>query len=275
MSKLRLIPYAVLAAGVFAAGGASAQSMWSIDQRQDAQQNRIEQGIRSGQITRSEAARLEQGERSIDRAQSRARADGVVTDAERRRIEGMVQRENRDIYRQSHDRQQAWDRGQSWGRTDGRRDGWNDRDGRDGRDGRNGWNHREADRRDWGRGHNDGSSNHGRDHNGWDRGNTASNGGAPHQWNGQRNGGGTATAPGAGTHSWNGRSGNDGSRTPGMRSTSPSPTRAASTPPTTGRSYGGYRQTQPATSAPSAPRQQAAAPTRTASSGGRSYSGHR
>src|SRR5258708_6806097 len=135
MTKFRLIPYAVLTAGMLVSGGAYAHAMRDIDRQQDYQQNRIEQGIRSGQITRSEAARLEQGERAIDRAQARARADGVVTDSERRRIEGMVQRENRDIYRQSHDRQQAWDRGQSWGHTDGRRDGRRDHDGR----GQQGW----------------------------------------------------------------------------------------------------------------------------------------
>ena len=70
MSKLRLIPYAVLTAGsMFAASGAYAQSMYDINQRQDSQQNRIERGVRDGQITRSEEARLEQGERQIDRAQ--------------------------------------------------------------------------------------------------------------------------------------------------------------------------------------------------------------
>jgi hypothetical protein len=79
MSKFRTIPYAVLTGSLLVGGSAYAQSMYSIDQRQDYQQNRIEQGIQSGQITRSEAYRLEQGERAIDRAQARARADGVVT----------------------------------------------------------------------------------------------------------------------------------------------------------------------------------------------------
>src|SRR6185503_15840533 len=164
MSKLRLIPYAVLTGSLLVGGSAFAQSMHEIDQRQDYQQNRIEQGVRSGQITRSEQYRLEQGERAIDRAQARAMADGHVSAAERQRIDRMVDRENRQIYQQSHDRQQAWDRGQGWGRTDGRAfNGWND-NGRN-----NGWNHRDADRRDWGRGHNDGSWNNGRDHNGWNR----------------------------------------------------------------------------------------------------------
>ena len=38
-----------------------------------------ERGVRDGQITRSEEARLEQGERNIDRGQRRAEADGHVT----------------------------------------------------------------------------------------------------------------------------------------------------------------------------------------------------
>src|SRR4029450_13745384 len=127
MSKFRSIPYAVLSGSLLVGGSAYAQSMYSIDQRQDSQQDRIERGIRSGQITRSEAYRLEQGERAIDRAQGRARADGVVTSQERARIDRMVDREGREIYRQSHDSQQSWDRGQSWGRTDRRYDRWRER----------------------------------------------------------------------------------------------------------------------------------------------------
>ena len=164
MSKFRSIPYAVLTGSLLVGGSAYAQSMYSIDQRQDYQQNRIEQGIQSGQITRSEAYRLEQGERAIDRAQARARADGVVTQQERNRIERMTDREGREIYRQSHDSQQAWDRGQSWGHTDGRHDGWRDRT-YGGRDGRDGWgNHNWSDRGDQGRHY--GWTNG--QHNGWD-----------------------------------------------------------------------------------------------------------
>ena len=79
---------------------------------------------------------------------------------------------------------------------------------------------------------------------------------------------GTGGAPNTGTHSWNGRSGNDRSYTPRTPSTTPT----TGTAPTSTRNYGGYRQ-QPATTAPAAPRQQTAAPTRTASAGGRSWGG--
>ena len=161
MSKLRSIPYAVLTVSLFAAGGASAQSMYGIDQRQDYQQDRIERGIRDGQITRSEAYRLEQGERSIDRAQARARADGVVTPQERARIDHMTDREGREIYQQSHDRQQSWDRGQSWGHSDGRNDGWRDNGGR-----QDGWGRNQGWDRDGDRGEHNGWTRG--EHNGWD-----------------------------------------------------------------------------------------------------------
>jgi hypothetical protein len=159
MSIFRTIPYAVLSGSLLVGGGAYAQSMPTIDQRQDYQQDRIEHGIRDGQITRSEAARLEQGERAIDRAQARARADGVVTQQERARIDRMTDREGREIYRDSHNNQQAWDRGQSWGHTDGRNDGWRDNGGS-----RDGWG-RGGDR-DGDRGQHEGWARG--EHNGWD-----------------------------------------------------------------------------------------------------------
>ncbi len=239
MSKLRLIPFAVMTAGTMLAGsGAFAQSMYDIDRRQDYQQNRIEQGVRSGQITRSEEYRLERGERAIDRAQARAMADGHVSPAERQRLDRMVDRENRQIYQQSHDRQQSWDRGQQWGRTDGRPfNGWNDRDGRGqgwNRGDRDGGNHRDADRRDWGRDHNNGSWNQGREHNGWDRDRSASNGRPQGGWQGNQGGhqsgspgGSTTTTPGSsGSHQWGTRGGNSGgvTTTGGTPQTPPSGT---------------------------------------------------
>jgi len=148
MSKFRIIPYAVLSAGLLAAGGASAQSMSSIDAREAAQQERIERGIRDGSLTRGEARQLERGEQRIERYEQRARADGVVTSQERQRLDRMLDHEGRDIYRDTHN-----DR-----RADGR--GWGDRDGW-GRD-RDGWGRHEG----WNRDH---DGDRGR-HEGWTRG---------------------------------------------------------------------------------------------------------
>ena len=59
MSKLRLIPYAVLTSGLLVGSGAYAQSMYSIDQREAEQQQRIRDGVRDGSLSRGEAYRLD------------------------------------------------------------------------------------------------------------------------------------------------------------------------------------------------------------------------
>jgi len=76
-----------------------------IDQRQANQEQRIDQGIASGQLTQREANRLERGQQRIDNMENRAKADGVVTARERARIQHAQNVESRRIYRQKHDRQ--------------------------------------------------------------------------------------------------------------------------------------------------------------------------
>jgi hypothetical protein len=76
-----------------------------IDQRQAAQQQRIEQGLRSGQLSRREAARLQQGQANIQRMEDRAVADGRVTPRESARIERAQDQEGQRIAREKHDRQ--------------------------------------------------------------------------------------------------------------------------------------------------------------------------
>ncbi len=77
-------------------------------ERRDAINNeRIEQGIRSGQLTRREAFRLREQQSRIERMEARARADGVVNERERARIE-MAQRElSRNIRFEKHNERQA------------------------------------------------------------------------------------------------------------------------------------------------------------------------
>jgi hypothetical protein len=78
-----------------------------IDQRQANQEQRIEQGEKSGQLTQKEAARLEQGQAQVEKMEDKARADGKVTKKERARIEHAQDRQSRKIYRQRHDKQKA------------------------------------------------------------------------------------------------------------------------------------------------------------------------
>jgi len=78
-----------------------------IDKRQQAQQNRIDQGVQSGELNQREAARLQRRQDRIGEMEQKAKADGTVTKAERARIHQAQDRENRRIHHQKHDRQRA------------------------------------------------------------------------------------------------------------------------------------------------------------------------
>ena len=54
-----------------------------MDKRQIKQEQRIDQGVASGQLTAAETAKLERQEAKIDAREQAAKADGVVTKAER------------------------------------------------------------------------------------------------------------------------------------------------------------------------------------------------
>jgi len=76
-----------------------------IDQRQANQEQRIDQGVASGQLNARETARLERGQQRVDNMENRAKSDGVVTARERTRIQHAQNVESKRIYRQKHDRQ--------------------------------------------------------------------------------------------------------------------------------------------------------------------------
>src|SRR5205809_5185632 len=84
---------------------ASSQRMQADVQRNVNQQQRIEQGIQSGQLTNREAAKLERGQARVNRAEARAGADGRVGPNEQRRIQKAENRQSKRIYREKHDAQ--------------------------------------------------------------------------------------------------------------------------------------------------------------------------
>jgi hypothetical protein len=72
---------------------------------QQRQQARIHQGIRSGELTRNEARRLEAEQARIRTDERFYRADGKLTPRERGRLRKELRHSSHDIYRQKHDRQ--------------------------------------------------------------------------------------------------------------------------------------------------------------------------
>lgn len=76
-----------------------------IDQRQTNQEQRIDQGIASGQLNDREANRLNKQQEHINKMEDRAKTDGVITKKERARIGAAQARASRHIAREKHDRQ--------------------------------------------------------------------------------------------------------------------------------------------------------------------------
>ena len=105
----RMTGIAALAlAGLFAASSASADgSEGPIQRRKERQQERIGQGVSSGQLTARETARIERRESALNREERNMRAvdGGRLTRQDRRTIEGQQNRLSRGIYRQKHDAQ--------------------------------------------------------------------------------------------------------------------------------------------------------------------------
>jgi len=78
----------------------------NINRREYYQRDRIRDGIRSGELTRGEANRLINQQRRIESYELRSRLDdGRLDWRERRRLDQMLDRSRRDIYREKHDRQ--------------------------------------------------------------------------------------------------------------------------------------------------------------------------
>ena len=103
MKKLLL---AVSAMTLMMSGIVFAQAeMPVIDQRQANQDQRIDQGIASGQLNEREAKRLSRQREHLNKMEDRAMSDGEMTKRERARIGARQNRASHHIAREKRDRQ--------------------------------------------------------------------------------------------------------------------------------------------------------------------------
>jgi len=97
---------AVLSAPTFAQS-TDTKSTPRIDQRQANQEKRIEQGVKSGELTTKETAKLEKGQAKVQKMENKAVADGKVTNKEKKHIEHAQDQQSRKIHHEKHDKQTA------------------------------------------------------------------------------------------------------------------------------------------------------------------------
>lgn len=103
-----------------------------VNQRQQHQQQRIQQGVRQGDLTRGETRQLQGQARDIRREEHAFRSDGRFTPAERHHVQRDLDRQSRDIHRQRNDGQRQFGH-------DGTRDHASSRPNRGGHGNHYGW----------------------------------------------------------------------------------------------------------------------------------------
>lgn len=99
--KATAVYLGVIAAG-FLGGSAFAQTAQQDQQRDVNQQERIEQGLKSGQLTTREAGKLEREQQHVDKMEAHDLRNGSVSPAEQARLNAAQNKASRDIAAAKH-----------------------------------------------------------------------------------------------------------------------------------------------------------------------------
>src|SRR5258707_775989 len=95
----------ISAALLIAASGYAQTATPVVTDKQINQQERIKEGVQSGELTKPETRRLEAREAKIQHDKKVAKSDGVVTPEERAKLRREERRTSRAIYRDKHNSQ--------------------------------------------------------------------------------------------------------------------------------------------------------------------------
>ena len=97
---------AIMALFLLPAGANAQTATPAINQTQKEQRERIQQGVKNGELTVHEKRKLVREQRKIARDEARAKADGVVTPRERATIKAEQRKASAHIAREKHDAQE-------------------------------------------------------------------------------------------------------------------------------------------------------------------------
>ncbi len=101
------LSFAAIAAGALSANAWGADVVARDVQRDVNQEQRIEQGLQSGELSTREAGKLEREEQHVDQLEAHDLKDGSISAAEQARINAAQSNVSQDIYQQKHDVQQG------------------------------------------------------------------------------------------------------------------------------------------------------------------------
>jgi Skp family chaperone for outer membrane proteins len=74
-----------------------------VNTRQHEQQGRIHEGVKSGELTRSEAKGLQKEEKDVRAEERQFKSDGKLTVEERQKLQSDLNKTSKDIHNQKHD----------------------------------------------------------------------------------------------------------------------------------------------------------------------------
>ena len=99
---------AIAITGVFVASTFSAQAAGEVGQRKENQQDRIAQGVKSGQLTAGETAHLENKQAAVNKEVGAERTlnGGKLTPGEKRQVNRQQNRRSQHIYTDKHNNKQ-------------------------------------------------------------------------------------------------------------------------------------------------------------------------
>ena len=104
MNRMHSTIVAAALLGAIAVPALAADAPPRVERREARQERRIEQGERSGQLTRGETRRLDRGQRHVARMERRMGRDGRYTPRERARLNHAQNVQSRRIWRMKHNR---------------------------------------------------------------------------------------------------------------------------------------------------------------------------
>ncbi len=100
--KTFLLAMAVTASAAFSGAAFAQTATPKIDKQEANQQQRINNGVATGQLTPREANKLQRRQNSLNANEARAKADGVVTQPERNALKRQANRNSKMIYKKKH-----------------------------------------------------------------------------------------------------------------------------------------------------------------------------
>ena len=88
---------------IMSAGAFAQTATPKVTKKQDNQQKRIANGVKTGELTPKETARLENQEAKVQHDKKAAKADGVVTPKEKAKLNHEENKTSKHIHNQKHD----------------------------------------------------------------------------------------------------------------------------------------------------------------------------